>query len=357
MIKSIKHTWSQKDRPFGKAETLNKGPRDLVHYSRTSGLKQLDPAHMGTSGIGGLQYKHGVPENKSTFYYTQGSNPESMVTQGARSKYVVRPTPQHRIYDLGLDPEHLMPEVRRRNQGAFNEDMLHGIIKERGYHGVRWKMHDDTHVVQMYHPMDVQAEEHLGKSLVSRYDSDMGDMLTKGFVRNAAMATALAMAPGAVAADRVAAPQSQVRTQPSFGQRMLRTIASVESSGGTNISHKQVNRGINAGARAYGKYGLMPITIRETIGRDPQLRAHGALSRMGDEEVHAYMYSHPGLEDSVAQSHLKRLRGHFGDDPAKIGAAWLNGVTGTKRAIKEGRDIGNNWHVKKIMAAFKASNL
>src|SRR5690606_37949235 len=85
----------------------------LVHYSRTPGLKQLDPSKMGTSGVGGAQYKRGVPENRSTFFYTADSEPEDIVTQGSTVKYTVQVHPSH-IYDLGKDPEHLVAEMRQR---------------------------------------------------------------------------------------------------------------------------------------------------------------------------------------------------------------------------------------------------
>lgn len=337
----------------------------LVHYSRTPGLKQLDPNKMGTSGVGGMQYKRGVPENKSTFFYTHDSKPEDMVTQGAASKYTVNLQPHQKVYDLGTDPDHLVREMRSRNQGVWNEDMLHGVIKEKGYHGVKWKMHDDTHVVQMYHPVDIHSEENvnphsnkLAASENSGYNSEMGELLTKGFVRNAALAGLLAMTPAHTTESAPPQPQATQQVQAAapkmdaFKQKMLRTIAAVESTGGQNTNHAQVNHGLNRGHKAFGKYGLMPITIQEVLTKDPQFKAHFEAGKMDGPQLHAYMQKNPGLEDQVARSHLKRLRSKFGDDPAKIGYAWLNGVTGTNKAIKNGTPIKEHWHVKKILNAF-----
>jgi GNAT superfamily N-acetyltransferase len=360
-----KQLWSQPNRPFGKDEN------DLVHYSRTKGLKQLDPNKMGTSGVGGAQYKRGIPENRSTFFYTVNSKPEDMVTQSASAKYIVRPKPEHKIYDLSTDPEHLMVEQRKRNQGAWNEDMLHSIVKEKGYHGVKWKMHDDTHVVQMYHPMDIHSEESLKssenlnktKSLPddqkSIYNEQMAELLTKGFVRNAVVAGAMALAPQML--DKPANPPQANQAQPQanqaqqvdFGSKMLRTIAAVESSGGKNINHDVVNSGLNAGMKAHGKYGMMPLTIQETIKLDPQFKDHRHIVGKSGPETRAYVESVPGLEDKLAYSHLKRIKSHFGQDPAKIGMAWLNGIQGTKNAINQGKNLKEHWHVKKILSAFK----
>jgi len=409
--------------------SVKKDENDLVHYSRTKGLKQLDPAKMGSSGVGGLQYKRGVPENKSTFFYTANSKPEDMVTQNASAKYIVRPKPEHKVYDLGVDPEHLIPAMRQQNQGVWNEDMLHGIIKEKGYHGVKWKMHDDTHVVQMYHPMDTHSEESLEKGVASPrkhignikgvakpsihkwglqsdrhgsvtgetirnekipqslkndlarkqskdrlaeqknihpnlpksefspknqksiYNEQMAEILTKGFVRNAIVAGAVALAPQI--ADKQTPPkQSMQQTKEDFNSKMLRTIATVESSGGKDIDHDPV-MSVGQKQKAYGKYGLLPTTIKETVNLDPSLKGHKNVLKMNNDQVNDYMSKNPGLEDIVARSHVNRLTRHFGNDPAKIGAAWLNGITGTKNAIKQGKDLKNHFHVKKILSAFK----
>jgi len=352
----------------GSVRKLHEQPsqgEELVHYSRTAGLKQLDPNKMGTSGVGGAQYKRGVPENKSTFFYTANSKPEDMVAQGAVSKYTVRTQPHHKIYDLGTDPDHLVHEMRSRNQGVWNEDLLHGVIKEKGYHGVKWKMHDETHVVQMYHPTDIHSEEDVNPYSSSKlaasekdgYNSEMGELLTKGFVRNAALAGMVAM--GTMTPNNVSVAQAQPPKQAvqqktdAFKHKMLRTIASVETSSGQNLNHETVDRGLNRGHKAYGKYGLMPITIKEVLTKDPQFKNHfHAAQKLEGNQVHAYMQKNPGLEDQVARSHLRRLRAKFGDDPAKIGYAWLNGVTGTNKAIKNGTPIKDHWHVKKILNAF-----
>ena len=132
----------------------------LVHYSPHANLTELDPNKMGSSGVGGAQYKRGLPENKSTFYYTEDSAPESLVTQNSPHKYSADATGKS-VYDLDTDPDKLVSEMKQRNQNAWNEDLLHSIIKEKGHHGVSWSQSPETRVVQMYSPMKVQP---FGKS-------------------------------------------------------------------------------------------------------------------------------------------------------------------------------------------------
>ena len=62
-------------------------------------------------------------------------------------------------------------------------------------------------------------------------------------------------------------------------QRFLKTIQMIESSGGKNFNHPEIESGIHEGHRAIGNYGLMPNTVQEIATRmkrkgiqDDQLR-------------------------------------------------------------------------------------
>jgi predicted GNAT family acetyltransferase len=133
-------------------------PLKLVHYSAQNNLSQIDPNKMGTSGISGAQYKRGLPENKTSFFYTHDSNPEDMVLQNSHHKYTAELGPQYKVYDADSDPQNLKQLARSKNGGAWNEDVFHDTLKEKGYHGLKWEMRPQTHVVQMYVPVNVQKE-------------------------------------------------------------------------------------------------------------------------------------------------------------------------------------------------------
>lgn len=149
--------------------------------------------------------------------------------------------------------------------------------------------------------------------------------------------------------------QEQVIEQQSPKQDILQSIRQVESSGGRDTAHAKLpESGIHRGERAYGSYGLTPLLIRETVSKHPDLqKEHGVLTRLHGQKVHDYMRKNPELEHELASRHYDRLAEHFGHDPAKIGHAWLNGITGTKRAINKGRNIKDHWHVKKILDAYE----
>jgi len=135
--------------------------------------------------------------------------------------------------------------------------------------------------------------------------------------------------------------------------RILSSIMDVESNNGQNTKHTTVTGGMNRGDRAYGVYGLMPITIRETVKNNPQmLEKHKNLPKLKGVDLENYMKAHPELEHDIASRHYDRLAKQFGDDPIKIARAWIGGITGTKQAIKNGEDLSQHWHVKKVKAVY-----
>ena len=134
---------------------------------------------------------------------------------------------------------------------------------------------------------------------------------------------------------------------------MLNTIAAVESQKGKYTNHKQIKNGLSAGSSAYGKYGLTEPTIRDTISMHPELKQkHGKATKLKGNDLKNYLHDNPGLEDAIAEKHLSRLEHHFGRNPASIGHAWISGISGTNKALKQGQDINKHWHVMKINDAY-----
>jgi hypothetical protein len=120
---------------------------------------------MGTSGVrSGGQYKYGVPETKTSFHYIQGSEPEAIVKQKAKSKYHITLDPAQKLYDLGNDHEKLVEQALKENNGAWNTDNIFKKIKDSGYHGI-WAPTSDNEVirntVQLFNKHPVDKEEQL----------------------------------------------------------------------------------------------------------------------------------------------------------------------------------------------------
>ena len=128
-------------------------------------------------------------------------------------------------------------------------------------------------------------------------------------------------------------------------QETLKAIAEVESSGGKNLAHKKMSHGLHKGSSAIGKYGLMPLTIKET---------EKSLQNLSNEEIKQKLMKDAELEERVASKYYDRLRKQLdSNDPGKIGYGWFQGITGAKKNIKKGKDIEKHFHVKKIKKALE----
>lgn len=197
------------------------------------------------------------------------------------------------------------------------------------------------------HPVKTSSEDKLAASEIMP-----GEQLSKG-LKQIASAAAIASVIGLATPTPEAVPAVHLHQQSQYSrQKMLRTISSVESSGGKFANHRMLG-GMHHGDTAFGKYGLTPIVIRETVRMNPELKhKYGKVQSLEGQDLKHFMQDNPGLEDKVADKHLARLEHHFGQDPAKIGYAWLEGITGTYKAGKENKDIQDHWHVKKIKAAY-----
>lgn len=184
--------------------------------------------------------------------------------------------------------------------------------------------------------------------------------LEKGALKNAGIALGMAgaLAGGTHTADakgRVPASVQHTQTKaPSYDHgKMLRAIASVESSGGKNTNHAAGGGPIHGAEHAYGKYGLMPETIRETIKGHKDLSGkHGKALALKGDQFHRYMNDNKGLEDTVADRHLTHMEHKLGQNPDLLSYGWLNGTQGALNAKNKKQDISKHWHVSKVRDAY-----
>lgn len=192
------------------------------------------------------------------------------------------------------------------------------------------------------------AELRQGHNVLATYKKSEEPSLKKEELEKGALkhiATTLGVV-GALASQTALAP---THSSPEYTRnKMLNTISQVESSGGKDTSHKAVG-GLHHGESAYGKYAIMPNTIRETIKMNRDLKSkHGKAAGLMGQELHNYMEDHPGLDRDIADRHLARLEHHFGNNPILVGYGWNQGVNGTHKALNEKKDIGSHPYSQKI---------
>jgi hypothetical protein len=234
----------------------------------------------------------------------------------------------------------------------------HPLHQRKGLASAAYKEIEKQTGKKLHSDVGNRSEE--AKALWSQPNRAFGKSIEKNMkgVRAGILSTMLAASPATTEA-AFTNPEPKIehvqRAPKTFDpvkrkQNILRAIAQVESSGGKNTAHKLVTRGVNAGTRSSSVYGLMPITIKETIKKHPDLsQKYGHLTKLSGDEFHEQFHAHPELDKEIAKRHYDRLSTHFGHDPVKIGMAWLQGVVGAKRMLKRGVNFENHWHVKKIM--------
>lgn len=195
------------------------------------------------------------------------------------------------------------------------------------------------------------------------------ELLEKGEISNAlkALGFAGALATGAFHYDAnepkppaFNAPIEQQKVIPQVSKKQiikdktLRAISKVESNNNPNAQHRQMSStGLHQGSSAIGSYGLMPITIKEMIKKNPELnKKHGHILGTSGELFKSLVMRNPETEHEIASKLYDNLANKFGHNPERISHAWFNGVTGTIKALQNNKDVGKHWHVKKIMKEY-----
>jgi hypothetical protein len=129
--------------------------KHLVHYSQhEEPLEMIDPTRHG-SGRAGHELRRGklIPR---TYYYEAGSEPESVVSDSARHRYVVD-RPQG-IMDLASEEAGpYLQKVRDINE-------LEELLKASGFAGYKNSAHPQlAHAVAVFHPQKPVHHKHLKK--------------------------------------------------------------------------------------------------------------------------------------------------------------------------------------------------
>jgi len=151
--------------PFSKADTK------LIHYSSEEGLKSIDPSFQGSKRKD-TSSKQGIPAHPMSFFYHEDSEPESLVTSGAKSKYITS-VGDKKLYDRGVDTEGVGASVmeslrdiaskRSINPNVVSNDeynnALHGKLKEMGYHGIHnSSLPSMKNVVGLFGDVEIDSE-------------------------------------------------------------------------------------------------------------------------------------------------------------------------------------------------------
>ena len=131
----------------------------------------------------------------------------------------------------------------------------------------------------------------------------------------------------------------------------LNTIGQIESSGGENLNHEEIQNGMHKGHRAAGTYGLMPNTISETLNRmrlsgeiNPELQS---LQGLDPAQLKATVESNPDIEQQLAKFVARRALNRQNLDQEKAAYSWFQGHNLSPQEIEE-RNYKEHDYVKKF---------
>lgn len=109
----------------------------------------------------------------------------------------------------------------------------------------------------------------------------------------------------------------------------LNTIAMIESSGGKNFDHAQIQSGMHQGHKAAGTYGLMPNTVYDVLN---QMRKEAPLEyemqqlkEFNPREVKAAIERNPEIERKLAEKLATHVLDKQGGDEEKAAYSWFQG--------------------------------
>ena len=132
-------------------------------------------------------------------------------------------------------------------------------------------------------------------------------------------------------------------------------IAQAESSGGQNLNHKTLESGQHKGQTAGGPWGMMPKTaayvmkISKALKKKyPEMAKSAENLDANHKKITESLNSDPKLALEFAKTLYNHLKSVHGKDANKILHSWHYGITGTKKAVGEGKDLSKDEYVQKI---------
>lgn len=288
--------------------------------------------------------------------------------------YLAKLNNSQRLYDIGIDELNLIDKLEIKADTSVTET-LHEYIKGNGYWGSYNSRCILPNVVMCYYPVKVKyitndkrvweilrgciLNPNIAKSENNDISKKVRDVLAAGAMALGSMSMShpqeeikLPEVPAKIAMH----PNDVQVEKPVYDKkRTLKAIKMVESNSGRNTNHSIVSHGLNKGSKAFGSYGLMPKTVLDVVGKSKNLKTkYGDALGLDDVKLTEYMKNKPGMEDDVANRYYDNVVREIGsEDPGYVGFAWLNGAGGAKKAMSEGKDLSQHWHVKKLNSAYQ----
>lgn len=125
-------------------------------------------------------------------------------------------------------------------------------------------------------------------------------------------------------------------------EQFKKIISQLESSGGKNLEHPEIQSGIHEGTKAFGEFALMPATAKEFARRINM----NDIKNMEPNEVNKYLESNPDKEEKLINAAMDYVLKKQ-NDPLKAAYSWNMGHNLKPEQIEQ-RNYLENPYVKKF---------
>lgn len=131
-------------------------------------------------------------------------------------------------------------------------------------------------------------------------------------------------------ADKVPPPAYVQPYSNEYIDSLYKRFGKIESSGGTNLNHKMIRKGPNAGQTAGGETGILPNSLIDFINQsknaglavDPEMET---LSQLPHEQVTEALNTEKDLDHKAFDLAMRRMLNKTGGDEEKIALGWNTG--------------------------------
>lgn len=139
------------------------------------------------------------------------------------------------------------------------------------------------------------------------------------------------------------------KNKKKFSQAFLDKIMQIESGGGKFQDHQPADpKSMHLGTTAVGRYGLMPLTIMDTVNQssDPEFKdikqftdfnsvSNPEVSLQKQEALKQYIKANPMVEDLIAKQIQNKIETNVGGNEALGAVAWHAGSDASDQLIKK----------------------
>lgn len=241
-----------------------------------------------------------------------------------------------------------------------------------------------THALEQKIANNVITMHEQIKLLSEQQEMEKGVKGVKGALASAALSTGLAIAPN-ITTDKDIIEQPRIQQTPKYDKKeidlsrmpsghqqvftnlkkknpALAAIAMNESSGGINYNHETISnpKSMHHGMTAGGMFGLMPITVGETVRKSkilkdkyPQLAEYTKdleAVKTNHKKITELINSDPHISIDIAENLFDKKKQKF-NNLATLFHSWNRGIEGTMKDLaNHGTDhVNNSPYAKKTM--------